>query len=181
MAIVKDLLQRKIVQVWYVTPTSSVRDALKLMAEQKIGAVLVVEAGNIVGIFSERDFARRSIQGSVDLNTPVGALMHPGVYYVTPDQTIEACMALMTSKHIRHLPVLDAERRQLEVEEALARSRSGVLLYLVALYKSLGGGWTEGAGGAGGAGPGSAAVSATPAVAQAAGQAGEASAEPAGK
>ncbi len=79
------------------------------------------------------------------------------------------------------LTVLDAERRQLEVEEALARSRSGVLLYLVALYKSLGGGWTEGAGGAGGAGPGSAAVSATPAVAQAAGQAGEASAEPAGK
>ncbi len=115
MAIVKDLLQRKIVQVWYVTPTSSVRDALKLMAEQKIGAVLVVEAGNIVGIFSERDFARRSIQGSVDLNTPVGALMHPGVYYVTPDQTIEACMALMTSKHIRHLPVLDAERRMLGV------------------------------------------------------------------
>lgn len=115
MTIVKDLLQRKIAQVWYVTPTSSVRDALKLMAEQKIGAVLVVEAGNIVGIFSERDFARRSIQGSVDLNKPVGALMHPGVYYVTPDQTIEACMALMTSKHIRHLPVLDAERRMLGV------------------------------------------------------------------
>lgn len=115
MAIVKDLLQRKVTQVWYVTPTSNVRDALLLMAKQKIGAVLVVEAGNIVGMFSERDFARRSVQESIDLDTPVGSLMHQGVFYVTPEQTIEACMALMTSKRIRHLPVLDQEKRMLGV------------------------------------------------------------------
>jgi CBS domain-containing protein len=115
MAIVKDLLQRKITQVWYVTPTSLVRDALQLMAQQKIGAVLVVEAGNIVGIFSERDFARHAVQGKINLDTPISVFMHTGVYYVTPDQTIEACMALMTMHRIRHLPVLDAEKRMLGV------------------------------------------------------------------
>ncbi len=115
MATVKDLLRDKITQVWYVTPTSSVRDALKLMAEQKIGAVLVVEAGKIVGIFSERDFARKALLASVNLDSQVGELMVTGVYYVTPDQSVEACMSLMTSRRIRHLPVLDTSNRMLGV------------------------------------------------------------------
>jgi len=106
MATVKDLLAGKFTQVWYVTPTSLVSDALKLLAEQQIGAVLVVEAGKIVGIFSERDLARKAMDEEIDLNTPVGKLMVRGVYYVTPDQSVESCMALMTSKRIRHLPVL---------------------------------------------------------------------------
>jgi len=106
MATVKDLLAGKFTQVWYVTPTSLVSDALKLLAEQQIGAVLVVEAGKIVGIFSERDLARKALDEDVDLNTPVGKLMVRGVYYVTPDQSVESCMALMTAKRIRHLPVL---------------------------------------------------------------------------
>jgi len=106
MATVKDLLAGKFTQVWYVTPTSLVSDALKLLAEQQIGAVLVVEAGKIVGIFSERDLARKALDEEVDLNTPVGKLMVRGVYYVTPDQSVESCMALMTAKRIRHLPVL---------------------------------------------------------------------------
>jgi len=107
MATVKDLLAGKFTQVWYVTPSSTVSDALKLLAEQQIGAVLVVEAGKIVGIFSERDFARKALQEDVNLQTPVGKLMVRGVYYVTPDQSVESCMALMTAKRIRHLPVLD--------------------------------------------------------------------------
>ena len=115
MATVRDLLREKITQVWYVTPTSSVRDALKLMAEQKIGAVLVVEAGKIVGIFSERDFARKALLDAINLDTPVGELMVTGVYYVTPDQSVDACMALMTARRIRHLPVLDANNHMLGV------------------------------------------------------------------
>lgn len=107
MAMVKDLLQAKFTQVWYVTPNSTVKDALKLMAEQQIGAVLVVEAGKIVGVFSERDFARRAIQNGVGMDTPVGELMAHPVYYVTPDQSVESCMALMTQKRFRHLPVID--------------------------------------------------------------------------
>lgn len=110
MATVKDLLEGKYTQVWYVTPTSTVLDALKLLAEQKIGAVLVVEAGKIVGIFSERDFARKGLDSQVDLNTRVGDLMVREVYYVTPEQSVEACMALMTQRRIRHLPVLDGSK-----------------------------------------------------------------------
>ena len=98
MATVKDLLKAKFTQVWYVTPTSTVSDALKLLAEQQIGAVLVVEAGKIVGIFSERDFARKALLPEVNLGTPVGDLMVRGVYYVTPDQSVESCMAMMTAK-----------------------------------------------------------------------------------
>jgi len=107
MATVKDLLKAKFTQVWYVTPTSTVADALKLLAEQQIGAVLVVEAGKIVGIFSERDFARKALSSEVNLATPVGDLMVRGVYYVTPDQSVESCMAMMTAKRFRHLPVLE--------------------------------------------------------------------------
>ena len=107
MATVKDLLKAKFTQVWYVTPTSTVSDALKLLAEQQIGAVLVVEAGKIVGIFSERDFARKALLREVNLGTPVGDLMVRGVYYVTPDQSVESCMAMMTAKRFRHLPVLE--------------------------------------------------------------------------
>lgn len=110
MATVNDLLKGKFTQVWYVTPTSTVSDALKLLAEQQIGAVLVVEAGRIVGIFSERDYARKALDPEVNLNTPVGDLMIRGVYYVTPEQSVESCMALMTAKRIRHLPVLDGSK-----------------------------------------------------------------------
>jgi len=110
MATVKDLLKDKYTQVWYVTPSSTVLDALKLMAEQKIGAVLVVEAGKIVGIFSERDFARQAASGNVSLQTPVNDVMVGAVYYVTPDQSVESCMALMTAKRFRHLPVLDGDK-----------------------------------------------------------------------
>ncbi len=110
MATVQDLLDAKKCQVWYVSPNSPVREALKLMSDKKIGAVLVVQAGKIVGIFSERDFARRAGGQGFSLDAPVSDLMIGSVYYVTPEQSVESCMALMTSKRFRHLPVLEHDQ-----------------------------------------------------------------------
>jgi CBS domain-containing protein len=81
------------------------------MAEKNIGAVLVLEEGKIVGIFSERDYARYAAsRESLLLDEPVGNFMTRSVYYVSPQQTVEECMALMTAKHIRHLPVLEGDQ-----------------------------------------------------------------------
>ncbi len=108
MAKVSDLLDLKGQKVWSVNSFTPVRDALKLMAEKKIGAVMVIQDGEIAGIFSERDFARKSISiPGISMNSPVQALMSSPVYYVLPNQSIEECMTLMTEKRIRHLPVLD--------------------------------------------------------------------------
>ncbi len=108
MTIVHDLLDVKGSTVWTISSFTPVREALKLMAEKKIGAVIVVQNGQIAGIFSERDFARKSIStGGFSMNSPVNKLMSSPVYYVMPNQTVEECMALMTEKHVRHLPVLE--------------------------------------------------------------------------
>ncbi len=108
MAYVRDLLDMKGSTVYTVSAFTPVRDALKIMAEKKIGAVVVIQDGEIAGIFSERDFARKSIAISgFSMNSPVKMSMSSPVYYVLPSQSIEECMALMTEKHVRHLPVLD--------------------------------------------------------------------------
>jgi CBS domain-containing protein len=92
----------------YVTPDSTVFQALQVMAENDIGAVLVMEEGGIVGIFSERDYARRIVlQGRTSAGTKVRDIMTSRVVYVTPSQTLDDCMGLMTEKRIRHLPVLE--------------------------------------------------------------------------
>ncbi|KMN30542.1 MULTISPECIES: CBS domain-containing protein [Chromobacterium] len=92
----------------YVTPDSTVFQALQVMAENDIGAVLVMEEGGIIGIFSERDYARRIVlQGRTSAGTKVRDIMTSRVVYVTPSQTLDDCMALMTEKRIRHLPVLE--------------------------------------------------------------------------
>ncbi|WP_199154619.1 CBS domain-containing protein [Chromobacterium sp. ASV23] len=92
----------------YVSPDSTVFQALQVMAESDIGAVLVMESGDIVGIFSERDYARRIVlQGRTSAGTKVRDIMTSRVVYVTPQQTLDQCMALMTEKRIRHLPVLE--------------------------------------------------------------------------
>lgn len=110
MATVKNLLKMKGNEVWSVSVTATVRETLKLMAEKNIGAVLVLDSGKIVGIFSERDYARHTAQReALLLDEPVSEFMTRAVYYVSPTQTVEECMALMTSKHIRHLPVLEDE------------------------------------------------------------------------
>ncbi|MCD4485824.1 CBS domain-containing protein [Chromobacterium vaccinii] len=92
----------------YVMPDSTVFQALQVMAENDIGAVLVMESGDIVGIFSERDYARRIVlQGRTSAGTKVRDIMTSRVVYVTPLQTLDECRALMTEKRIRHLPVME--------------------------------------------------------------------------
>jgi CBS domain-containing protein len=105
---VKDLLQQKGEIVWTVNPDTSLKEALLLMEAKHIGAVLVVQAEQPVGIFSERDYARKIVSDSrITMATPVKELMTHPIFYVTPEQTIEDCCAFMTAKHFRHLPVMD--------------------------------------------------------------------------
>jgi CBS domain-containing protein len=107
MKIVTDLLQSKGHTVWSVAPDTSVYEALELMASKDVGALLVLEAGRVVGIFSERDYARKVIlKGKASRDTPVGDIMTSRVVYIRPEQSVAECMALMTNKHIRHLPVM---------------------------------------------------------------------------
>ena len=107
MTTVKQLLQTKSSDVWTISPDASVKDALERMAEKNVGALLVVESEELVGIISERDYARCSLRKeAVLMTTPVREIMTTRVIYVRPEQTIEACMALMTDKRVRHLPVL---------------------------------------------------------------------------
>ena len=101
-----DILKIKGDAVYSVSPSASVLDALKLMAEKGIGAILVMEEEKVVGIFSERDYARRvALQGRSE-STPVSEVMTEDIYFVHPEQTIQECLAQMTDKHIRHLPVV---------------------------------------------------------------------------
>jgi CBS domain-containing protein len=93
--------------VWTVSPDSSVNDALRLMSDKNVGALPVTEVGKLVGIISERDYARKVIlKGKSSLNTPVSEIMTAEVISVQPEQSMEECMTLMTQKRVRHLPVL---------------------------------------------------------------------------
>lgn len=110
MATVASILENKGRNVYWVSPQATILDALKLMAEKNIGCVLVMENGKVVGIFSERDYARRgTLQGNSD-STSVEKVMTEKVYYVQPGQSVQTAMAQMSDKHIRHLPVLDGEK-----------------------------------------------------------------------
>ncbi len=106
MATVASILDKKGHNVYWVPPQTSILDALKLMDEKKIGAVLVMEKGEVLGIFSERDYARRGILKGNSESTAVKNVMTEKVYYVEPEQAAEACLAQMSDKHIRHLPVV---------------------------------------------------------------------------
>lgn len=109
MATVKELLDGKGYSVWTVAPTDNLSQALALMADKGIGALPVIEDDKVVGIFSERDFARHATEAtdSLKLDVPVSELMTHPVYYVNLEQTVDDCMAVMTAKKLRHLPVLD--------------------------------------------------------------------------
>jgi len=109
MAIVNQVLKAKVrTGVSSVTPETMVIDALRLMAEKNIGAVMVVENDKLVGIFSERDYARKIVlKDKASDSTAIREIMTGNVYSVTPTQTIDDCMQLMTEKNFRHLPVLD--------------------------------------------------------------------------
>jgi CBS domain-containing protein len=111
MKTVRQLLETKGAEVISVSPDSNVLDALKLMASREIGAVLVVEAARLVGIMSERDYARKVIlKGKSSQDTKVREIMTERVMYARPDQTVPELMALMTNKRVRHLPVLEGDR-----------------------------------------------------------------------
>ena len=108
MKTVAQLLRTKGQQVLSVSPDMPVFEALGVMADKNVGALLVVEGERLVGVFSERDYARKVIlKGKSSKDTPVQEIMSSHVLYVRPEQTIEDCMALMTDKRVRHLPVLD--------------------------------------------------------------------------
>jgi CBS domain-containing protein len=111
MKTVEQILDAKGSDVWSITPDASVLEAIKLMAEKEVGALLVMTGEKPVGIVSERDYARKVIlKGRSSQKTPIQDIMTTHVVCVSPDQSIEECMALMTEKHIRHLPVMDGER-----------------------------------------------------------------------
>jgi len=111
MNFVSQLLDAKGHGVWSVTPETSVYDALVLMAEKNCGALIVLEEGKLVGIFSERDYARKIIlKGKASKDTAVSEIMSTQVVYVRPEHSINECMALMTAKRIRHLPVLTGDK-----------------------------------------------------------------------
>ncbi|OGS17955.1 MAG: histidine kinase [Elusimicrobia bacterium RIFCSPHIGHO2_02_FULL_61_10] len=108
MISLKQFLEHKGGEIWSVTSESSVLGALQKMAEKNIGALLVIDEGKLVGILSERDYARKvALMGKVSKDTAVKEIMTQRVLYVRPDESIEDCMALMTEKHFRHLPVID--------------------------------------------------------------------------
>ena len=111
MKTVKDILKDPGRKIWSVSPKTTAYEALEVMAEKDIGALLVFENEYLVGIFTERDYARKVIlKGKASKDTPVSELMTRQVFYVDPGNTLNECMALMTSKHIRHLPVFDNNR-----------------------------------------------------------------------
>lgn len=111
MKIVGDILKSKGHEVWSVKPDDTVFDSLKLMAAKEVGALLVLDEDRLVGIVTERDYARKVIlEGKSSKSSSVAEVMTPRVLCVTPERTVDECMALMTDKRARHLPVVDHKR-----------------------------------------------------------------------
>ena len=105
---VRELLNSKGNEVWSIQPDETVLDAIQKMADQNVGSLVVIEDGKPVGIFTERHYAREVfLKGKQSPTTPIREIMNTRVIYASPEQTIEECMAVMTGKCIRHLPVLD--------------------------------------------------------------------------
>ena len=108
MTTIAQLLNAKGKQIWSVEPKATIFQALEIMSEKGIGALLVMEDGKLKGIFSERDYARKVIlKDKSSKETPVGELMTKKVFYIDPQKTTNDCMAMMTAKRIRHVPVIE--------------------------------------------------------------------------
>ncbi len=111
MKSVHDILKHKGNEVWSVSPEDTIFDSLKVMAEKEVGALLVLNGDKLVGIVTERDYARRVIlEGKSSQGSSVSEIMTSQVLCVSPKQTVDECMALMTDKRARHLPVLDDDK-----------------------------------------------------------------------
>lgn len=111
MSTVKDILSKKESQVYTVSPEKTVFETLKIMSDEDIGALIITEGESVKGIFSERDYARKVIlKGKSSKDLKVSDIMTTDVLFVTPKNTVEDCMALMTEKRIRHLPVLENKK-----------------------------------------------------------------------
>ena len=107
MSSVKEILDAKGRDFWYVEPDCTVFDAIKMMADKGAGSVLVMQQGRLVGIITERDYARKVVlEGKSSPALPVSEVMSTKVLYTTPEQSVEKCMALMTDKRVRHLPIM---------------------------------------------------------------------------
>lgn len=113
MKTLRNLLDTKMGGVLSVSPDATVYEALVVMAEKHVGALLVMQGEHLSGIFSERDYARNVVlKGKSSRNTPISEIMTPRAVLitVTPDYTVEECLNLVTDKRIRHLPVMEGER-----------------------------------------------------------------------
>lgn len=111
MKTVRDLLKVKGNAVWSISPNATVQEALELMSDRNIGAIVVMADDAMVGILSERDYARKvELEGRTAAGTAVCEIMTKRVLTVHPDQTVEDCMALMTEHRLRHLPVMQNDR-----------------------------------------------------------------------
>lgn len=111
METIRQILGKKGNEIYSVSPSTTVYDALLLMAEKNIGAVLVLEEGKLTGIMSERDYARKvTLKGKISKEVPVKEIMSSEVFVIGIDQTIEEAKSIMINKRIRHLPVMDNEK-----------------------------------------------------------------------
>jgi CBS domain-containing protein len=105
---ISSLLHEKTSALWSVTPETTVFDAIRLMAEKNVGALPVLAAGRLAGIFTERDYTRKvALAGKTSKDTRVREVIAREIVTVTPDDSVEDCMRLMTDKRVRHLPVVE--------------------------------------------------------------------------
>ncbi len=108
---VRSVLKQKGEEIWSVTPEALVYDAIEMMAEKHVGALLVVSEDKLVGVVSERDYARKVIlEGKSSKQTQVKEIMTSPVIFVVPEHTVEDCMRIMTNNRVRHLPVVENEK-----------------------------------------------------------------------
>ncbi len=110
-AAVSEILSHKGSNAWSISPTSTVYDAIQMMADKNVGALLVTEGSKLVGIISERDYTRKvALKGKSSKQTSVSEILSGQVIHVTPAHSVEDCMRLMTDHRIRHLPVLEGDK-----------------------------------------------------------------------